>query len=394
VPPGRTATALLAWFDRVRRPLPWRANRDPYRVWVAEVLLQQTRVDQAAPYFERFVVRFPTVRALARAPLREVLKVWEGAGYYARARHLHQAARSLLRDSSGVLPARVEELERLPGVGRYTARAVASLAYGAPVVALEANGLRVAARWLCERGDLRSASVRRRLEAALGAILPSDRAGAFNEAVMELGETVCLPRHPRCLECPVAFGCRARRELPDPGRLPSPRPRPTRPHVRGAVVVLEQKGRWLVQRRPEPGLLGGLWEFPGGRIEPGERPEAAARRELAEETGAGAGRLTPMGVVRHAYSHFTVELHVFRGAPSGPRARLGRTRRWATPEAFARLPRPRATEKIVRRLQGGVSVQSPRRGSAAARTARGSGPTTTGSPGARRPRRRARAPTG
>jgi A/G-specific adenine glycosylase len=379
------AVGLLRWFGAHRRPLPWRRDRDPYRIWVAEVMLQQTRVAQAVPYFERFVARFPTVRALARAPLSDVLKAWEGAGYYARARHLHAAARIVAGRLHGRLPEEPAALERLPGVGPYIARAVASIAFGRPVVAVEANGLRVAARWTRTTGDLRSPAVRRRLERALAERCPPGRAGEFNEAVMELGETVCLPLAPRCERCPVAADCRAFLELEEPGRLPRRVRRVRRPHVRGALVVLaDGRGRWLVQRRPPRGLLGGLWEFPGGKIEPGELPATAARRELEEETGFRAGPLTPLGVVRHAYSHFSVELHVFEAVPApGARGRLGRDRRWLAAGALRRLPVPKATEKVVRLLEG--------RG----RPSPGSGPRpgrTTASPPPATPPRRPRAP--
>jgi A/G-specific adenine glycosylase len=174
------AVALLRWFRTHRRPLPWRQNPDPYRIWVAEVLLQQTRVAQAGPYFERFLTRFPTIEALAQAEVGDVLKAWQGAGYYARARHLHAAARKVRDEFGGILPSTVPELESLPGVGPYIARAVASLAFDAPAVALEANGLRVAARWTREVGDLRAAPVRNRLEAVLTSLLPDREAGRFN----------------------------------------------------------------------------------------------------------------------------------------------------------------------------------------------------------------------
>ncbi len=315
------------------------------------MLLQQTRVAQAAPYYERLVARFPNVRSLARARVGSVLKAWQGAGYYARARRLHAAARELLRSRAGGMPRSVEELEALPGVGPYVARAIAALAFDAPVVALEANGLRVAARWTREEGDLRQARVRERLARALGSALPRHRPGAFNEAVMELGETVCRPQHPDCERCPVAGYCRAFRETADPGALPRRPPRRRRPHVRAAVVVLSSGSRWLVQRRSPDALLGGLWEFPGGKIRRGERPEQAARRELREETGLAAGALAPVGVVRHAYSHFSVELHVFAGAVRGPHRLRPGDRRWATPAGLARLPVPKATEKIVRLLR-------------------------------------------
>jgi len=346
------APALLDWFRAHRRPLPWRADRDPYRLWVAEVLLQQTRVDQAAPYFERFVRAFPSVAALADASEAEVLKAWQGAGYYARARHLRAAAQEVRRRFGGVLPDDVEALRSLPGIGDYIACAIASLAFDRPVVALEANGLRVAARWTLERGDPARGPVRRRLGAALARVLPPDAPGAFNEAVMELGETVCLPRAPRCAACPVAFACRAFRTLEAPGSIPRRRPRRPRPRVRAAVVALEWDGRWLVQRRPSSGLLGGLFEFPGGKIEPGESPRAAAVRELAEETGLSAAELRPVGVIRHAYSHFSVELHVFRGRlPARADPPQGDPRRWVTLRALDRLPLPKATERVVSRLR-------------------------------------------
>jgi A/G-specific adenine glycosylase len=333
-------------------------------VWVAEVLLQQTRVAQAAPYFERFVRAFPTARALARAPLPRVLKVWQGAGYYARAHHLRAAAQQIVRERHGRLPATVPELEALPGVGPYIARAVAAIAFGEPCVALEANGRRVAARWTRDEGDVRDPTVGARLAKALEKILPRSDPGAFNEAVMELGETVCRPARPHCPACPVPFACRAYRELDDPGVLPRRVARVRRPHVRAAVVVVSDRGRWLVQRRPASGLLPGLWEFPGGRIERGERPEAAARRELREETGLSVGRLVPLGIVRHAYSHFTVELHAFAARRPDGRGRDGSgRRRWVTPAEFQRLPVPKATEKVVALARGTAGTASRGSGS-------------------------------
>ncbi len=349
---------LVRWFRRHARPLPWRRDPSPYRTWVAEALLQQTRVAQALPYFERFVRRFPTVRALACATEAEVLKAWEGAGYYARARHLHAAARRLSARSDGELPRRVDELESLPGVGPYIARAIASCAFGVPVVALEANGLRVAARLTREEGDLRRGEVRRRLERRLAADLPPESPGPFNEALMELGETICRPRTTDCGRCPLADGCRAHRELDDPAAIPRARRRAPVPLVRAAVVALESQGRWLVQPRPRRGLLGGLWEFPGGKVASREGYRAAAVRELREETGLTAPELTEAGVVRHAYSHVRVELHVFRGRLPRMTPPRGSRARWLSAEAFARRPRPRATEKVVALLE---STARPRR---------------------------------
>lgn len=311
-------------------------------------------MEQAIPYYERFVRAFPTVRALAVAPLEDVLKAWQGAGYYARARHLHRAAQGLLTDHGGSLPVGVSELEELPGVGPYIARAIASQAYGTPVIALEANGVRVAARWAREEGDVRTGATRARLETVLRAVMPPGSAAEFNEAVMELGETVCRTVDPQCRECPVTQFCRAFRETDDPGLLPRRTAPERRPHVRAAVVALLDHGRWYVQRRPPTGLLGGLWEFPGGKIEPRERPQDAAVRELAEETGLSADLLRSRGVVHHAYSHFTVELHVFEGRLARGRRRARTAdQRWVTPSELRHLAIPKATEKIVRLLEGG-----------------------------------------
>ena len=353
--------ALLDWFDRHRRPLPWRKRPTPYRTWVAEVLLQQTRVAQAAPYFERFITAFPSVAALAHASEQEVLKQWEGAGYYARARNLRLAARRVMLRRNGELPRRLTDLRRLPGVGPYIAAAIASLAFGEHVPALEVNGLRVVVRWTLESGDPKSSAVRQRLAKWVSTRLPRDRPGAFNEALMELGETTCLPRAPRCGECPVATWCRARQELPDPGSLPRPRGPRHRPRVVAAVAVVARNGRWLVLRRPSSGLLGGLWEFPGGKVESGESPVEACRREVREETGLRVGRLRPLGVVRHGYSHFTVRLHLFRGAVSDgrPVRTHGRPFRWVTANELRRLPIPRATLKALDLLMGPAGRVSP-----------------------------------
>jgi A/G-specific adenine glycosylase len=340
--------SLLRWFSHHRRPLPWRRHRTPYRIWVAEVLLQQTRVAQAVPYFERFVRRFPTVRDLARATEEQVLKAWEGAGYYARARHLHQAARFLVRERKGQLPHSAEELRQLPGVGPYIAAAVASLAFNAPEVALDANGLRVLARWTLERRDPRRAAVRLRLTRWAEDRQPRTRSGEFNEALMELGETVCLPAHPRCDACPVASHCRARQELPDPGAIPARRPTRAKPLVVASVVAVSRRGRWLALRRPSTGLLGGLWEFPGGKVRPHERPIVTARRELKEETGLTADRLEKLGLFRHEYSHFRVALHLFLSRSVRGKLRVrGRRHRWVGGAELRRLPLPRATLKML-----------------------------------------------
>ena len=322
---------------------------------MSEVLLQQTRVDQAARYYSRFLARFPDVRRLARAPLGHVLKAWEGAGYYARARHLHAAARLLDERYDGHLPDRVEALTRLPGVGPYVARAIAAIAFGQPVLALEANGLRVGARVTRTASARQRSAGRTRVAAFLTAALDDERPGPFHEALMELGQTVCRPRRPRCAACPVRALCRSARELADPAAIPAPPRRPARRWVRAAIAAVRWRRRWLVHRRPPHGLLGGLWEFPGGKIVRGETAQHAAEREWTEETGLPAPPLRPVGSLRHAYSHFTVELHVFQGEIAdrpGPGPELSGFR-WVSAEQFAELPRPRATVRALEMLAPG-----------------------------------------
>jgi A/G-specific adenine glycosylase len=356
VGPFDAPRALRDWFATNRRDLPWRKNRDPYRIWVAEVLLQQTRVATAGRYYGPFLRQFPTVAALARASEGEVLKAWEGAGYYGRARNLRRAAREIVLRHGGKLPTEVEALQELPGVGPYVAAAVASLAFDAPVAALEANGVRVLSRFLGVRDDVTTAATQGQLRSALQGWVAAGPSGRTNEAVMELGEIVCAPRDPQCPVCPLAAGCAFHLNGWNPAEVPARPSRRPSPRVSAAIAIIEQNGRWYVQRRPTEGLLGGLWEFPGGKIGPRESPAAACRREVYEETGWTPPRLRPLGVVQHAYTHLEVTLHVF-GARCDARSagpRLGAGRRWVDPAAFGRLPLPRATQKAAGLMSQGL----------------------------------------
>jgi A/G-specific adenine glycosylase len=311
LPLTHLSTLLLAWYADHQRDLPWRHTRDPYHIWVAEVMLQQTQVATVIPYYERFLARFPTVRALAAASLDEVLKLWEGLGYYARARHLHAAARKVMSEFGGRFPLAMEELLSLPGVGRYTAGAILSIAGGQDVPAPDGNVRRVLSRVFAIKQDVTRGAESRRLWQLAASLLPPGRAGDFNQALMDLGATVCTPRAPSCGQCPLAEACRAH-QLGREEAFPIRRPRRPVPHYKVAAgVVWNGKGRFLIaQRRPE-GLLGGLWEFPGGKPEAGETLAQALRRELREELGIEVAVGAPLTVVQHAYTHFRITLHAF-----------------------------------------------------------------------------------
>ncbi len=338
---------LLDWFDRHRRHLPWRATTDPYRLWVAETLAQQTQAARAAAYYERFVERFPTVEALAAADLAEVLKQWEGLGYYQRARRLHEAARQACAERGGALPRAAAEWRRLPGVGDYTAAAVASMAFGEPVAAIDGNVRRVLSRVAAtEIGDslARQLAVTRALAQALVA---GARPGDVNQALMELGATVCRPRRPRCDACPLAAACAARRAALTT-IYPLRPPRKARPARPFACLLIQCDDRRLVVRRMATKLLGGLWEFPTIACREGEDCRAAAERGL-RDLGLPCRRIQPGTALTHDFTHFRQTLQTFlveveaAGDPAGVEAQ------WATEARLAELPLTQVARRLVSR---------------------------------------------
>lgn len=329
MPKAAFAPALLAWYDRAAADLPWRRTRDPYRIWLSEIMLQQTQVETVIPYYERFLEAFPTVAALAAAPLADVLKRWEGLGYYSRARNLHRAAQVVVHDLGGRFPETADGLRQLPGIGPYTAGAIASIAFGQRVPVLDGNVIRVFARLADLEADVSQQQVKAGLWALAERWLPAERPGDYNQALMELGRTVCRPRAPLCAACPLQPHCRAYTAGTQAMRPVKARRAPA-PHFDvTAGLIWNADGQLLIAQRPLDGLLGGLWEFPGGKREPGETLEDCLRRELREELAIEVEVGELFTVVRHAFTHFRITLHAFTCRHTGGKPQAVGVRDWA-----------------------------------------------------------------
>lgn len=345
--------ALLGWYKTHKRDMPWRRSDDPYAVWISETMLQQTQVAQARPYFERFMRRFPTVETLAEAPLEEVLKYWAGLGYYARARNLHRAARKVADEHNGRIPDGMTAISALPGVGPYTTAAILSIAYGKDYAVVDGNVTRVLSRLFRISGDVNRTPTRRLLAGLADRLLQKGRAGDFNQAMMELGSTVCTPRQPRCGACPVSGLCRAYNELTNPAELPQKTPRKPRPHHDVTAAVIWRNGRVLIARRPLDGLLGGLWEFPGGRRMPGESLEAGLVRNVAETVGIQVRVDRPLTTVDHAFTHFAITVYSYHCIYVAGDARALRCSdcRWVAPATLRDFAFSRAHNRLIDALK-------------------------------------------
>lgn len=295
---------LLTWYEENARVLPWRSKPEPYSVWISEIMLQQTRVEAVKGYFVRFLSAFPSPAELAAAEDDRLLKLWEGLGYYNRARNLKKAAIMIMEEYGGMLPADYEKLLRLPGIGSYTAGAIASIAYGIPVPAVDGNVLRVAKRLEGSFDDITKASVKKEMECVLREIMPKDRAGDYNQALMELGATVCIPNgKPLCCQCPVSGFCKAFKE-DTYMEIPVKTPKKSRKKEEKTIVVLEYQNCYALHKRPNAGLLAGLWELPNleGRI------SIPKLEKLLEEMGILEYQMELLGEAQHIFSH--IEWHM------------------------------------------------------------------------------------
>jgi A/G-specific adenine glycosylase len=351
---------LRQWYHSRRRALPWREEPSPYRVWVSEVMLQQTQVATVIPYFERFVAALPTVAALAAAPEEQVLGLWAGLGYYGRARNLQAAAAQVLARFGGALPRDVEALQSLPGIGRYTAGAIASVAFGVATPVVDGNVARVLSRLMAQETPVDVASGQQRLWASAASLLDPSDPSAHNQALMELGALVCTPRQPDCHACPLRLDCLAC-EAGDPERYPLKKPKRA-PQLARAVSGLARnpRGQVLVARRPARALLGGLWELPGGEVAAGASRRATLAAAWRERLGVSVAVGAHRACVEHIFTHRRLTLDVFEvtgGELAAPSAWYTDAR-WCSLDALWELPLSRLSEKVFEAV-GLVSSEGP-----------------------------------
>ncbi|MGC1272384.1 MAG: A/G-specific adenine glycosylase [Planctomycetaceae bacterium] len=360
---------LVAWYGKHGRSLPWRESRDPYRVWVSEVMLQQTTVAAVVPYYERFLARFPTVQSLAAASEHDVLRQWEGLGYYSRARNMHAAAKRIVAEHGGAFPRTLHELTSLHGIGRYTAGAIASFAFDEPAPIVEANTLRLYSRLLAYSGDPRSTAGQKRLWALAGQIVPDNHAGRFNHALMDLGATVCTVKQPKCETCPVRRNCRAF-EAGSQHSIPALASRPAVTDVTEAYIVVRKGDEVLLRRRSERERWAGLWDFPRCEL-PGDAVFTTPARngqqtlplgegltsqqrdvledQVASQTGIRTTLGEPFAELRHGVTRFRIRVICFEARYQSGRVRNATTR-WVKRTAFDELALSRTGRQLAERL--------------------------------------------
>lgn len=357
------ATALQDWYRLNCRDLPWRNTNNPYAIWVSEIMLQQTQVATVIPYYGRFLEKFPTIEALASAPQSAVLKAWEGLGYYSRGRNLHKAAQHMVAHHDGKFPNTLEEAEALCGVGKSTAGAILTFGHGQKHPLLDGNVKRVLSRlYDVDTPPADTATTKAMWTYSEALLEESDDAYTYNQAIMELGATLCTPNNPQCLLCPVKQWCDAAKAGTQHERPVKVAKAPT-PHFHIGAAVIWHEGRILIQQRPQKGLLGGLWEFPGGKQEAGETLEETVHRELQEELGITVTVGDKIATVKHAYSHFKITLHAYhtQWVSGDPTPKCADAMAWVLPSELRQYAYPKANLKVIDALETGFSsVKAPK----------------------------------
>ena len=346
--PETFSTRLIQWYKKNFRPLPWRQTKNPYLIWISEIMLQQTTVQSVIPYYKNWIEIFPDIKTLSTAPLQKVLRTWQGLGYYQRARNLHAASKIIVKSFKGEIPKNYDVLRKLPGFGPYTTAAVLSLAYNLPYPVIDANVRRILMRLT---GFEKEASARydKILLEFLHPLLPEKNFGLFNQALMELGAKLCRPKNPACLLCPFPENCEAfsmgKQEV-----IPRPKKKNYK-KIEAVVGLIKNKNKFLIQKRPARGLLAGLWEFPGGKIKSGETQKQALQREIREELNCEVQSADFLVTVQHAYTHFQVTLHAFECKLTQIPSLKNDCQRWVTLKSIHNYPLPSGSVKIIRFLE-------------------------------------------
>jgi len=344
---------ILDWFAQNARDLPWRKTYDPYHVWISEIMLQQTQMDRVIDYFNRWIARFPDIASITRASQEEILKLWEGLGYYTRARNIIQSAEILLEEFKGQIPADHEAILKLPGIGQYTAGAIMSIAFNREYPLVDANIARVFARIFNLDKPVKENTTQAFIWQKAQELIPRGRAREFNQALMELGALVCLAKNPRCRICPVMADCQSH-SLGVVSERPVLQEPPKTVFIEMATGILQKNGRLLIQKRKATGVWANLWEFPGGRLEAGETPEMALVREYLEETELAVGNLKKIITVQHSYTIYRVTLHCYfcslLDGRHQPVLHGAQEYRWVTPQGLADYAFPAGHRKLIKHL--------------------------------------------
>lgn len=343
---------LLQWFQGSQRKLPWRQHYTPYEVWISEVMLQQTQVKTMLPYFERWMQELPDPASLAAAEEERVLKLWEGLGYYSRARNLKKAAEIIMSEHGGVFPKEHKAILNLPGIGPYTAGAICSIAYEQDEALVDGNVIRVLARLADYREEVKTPH----FWSAARELLPSGQARDFNQGLMELGALICTPRSPKCETCPLQKHCKARAVGSEEGIPKKKVKAKTAIQVAVGIIRKPNTNTFFIQKRAAKGLMAGLWEFPGGKVEGGESAEQALQREILEEVGVSIQNVRPFMRIKHAYTSFLVDLNCFicDYESGGVELTAATDHKWVTPQEMSDFPFPAANVKLIQRLTEGM----------------------------------------